>query len=470
MQAVGSDDNRVKWRFFDATPGRDYSPKTHLETETGEQLNNPDSPHMSVTQKQHLADHERTHTSGETSYNSDLSHESVTQTQHLINHNSGGRQYTCDLCHESFSHNIHLVNHKRNHNREKPYNCDLCQKSFSRKLYLANHKKIHTFRTGAKKSNFNLPHKSFTRKQHFKNHKSSHSGKKQYNCNLCHESFSLLRHLRDHKRKHAAAKLYKCEICQKSFSHKLQLVNHKSMHSGEKPYSCDLCHRSFIQKCYLGNHRKCHFREKTSKSSLHQKTSAQGEDLKIRTGTELTNRLDVCCLSKHETGSEDCRKGHATTQTGGKVRNCRLLENVTPQLKKEYNESTAHKEFRRSSDKKELLITETVQGFSSSQNKNQHPEKQVSEAHVANISSLDQNIFRPYGCGNCDATFAVSEEFLEHCASVHLTVRPYGCGTCDATFAINEEFLEHCDYHFREKPPKDSFQELFEMYLLRFSY
>ena len=52
-------------------------------------------------------------------------------------------RFQCQLCLKTFKRKDHLANHERTHTEERPFQCEICNKAFARKDNLDKHRRIH---------------------------------------------------------------------------------------------------------------------------------------------------------------------------------------------------------------------------------------------------------------------------------------------------------------------------------------
>lgn len=52
---------------------------------------------------------------------------------------SGETPHQCTVCGKKYTRKEHLANHQRSHTNENPFRCEICGKCFSRKEHFTNH-------------------------------------------------------------------------------------------------------------------------------------------------------------------------------------------------------------------------------------------------------------------------------------------------------------------------------------------
>ena len=119
-----------------------------------------------------------------------------------------------------------------------------------------------------------------------------HTGEKPHECDMCKERFIAHCDLARHRRTHTGERPYKCKLCDKYYTDsQFNLIRHMRRHTGEKPYKCGVCEKSFAHLASISNHMKIHANEKGGKCDMHDKVS---------------NKIEVCVLSKDPTRQDCC--------------------------------------------------------------------------------------------------------------------------------------------------------------------
>ncbi|KAG5896084.1 hypothetical protein JTB14_006873 [Gonioctena quinquepunctata] len=119
-----------------------------------------------------------------------------TYTVHMRKHRLGEEGHICDICGKSVTKKDSLKNHMRTHTGEKPFVCSTCGRAFNTNNLLRTHVRIHT---NEKPYICTICKKGFRQRPALKIHLRYHTGEKPYFCSVCGRAFISGTLLKNHR-------------------------------------------------------------------------------------------------------------------------------------------------------------------------------------------------------------------------------------------------------------------------------
>ena len=295
----------------------------------------------------------------------------------------------------------------------KKFSCEICHKTFTTKKRCNMHMKSHQARIKC-----SLCDKSFIYKSHLKDHMSEKHDKKSFQCHICSKTFNVRTTLVNHIRvKHANVNQeLKCEVCDKSFKYKHSLDEHIESRHKHKTFKCKYCDKVFTRKSAFQTHMTVahdddRFQDKVviyrqiekapQKLSPRRSTRKKRPQLPIDEDHEDDETQDVeeIMIEIELNKVHKLAPKKVTKKSQLPVQDDQIQDIIAPKkaIKKPLGKSSsdlASLEPRRSTRKKRPHLT-------------------IDE------DDETQDVEGSYRCEQCNATFDIEDDFLEHIFSPH---------------------------------------------------
>ena len=287
----------------------------------------------------------------------------------------------------------------------KNFSCEICHKKFTQKGKWKVHLQSHQARIKC-----GLCDKTFIYKSHLKDHMDEKHDKKSFECHICNKMFNGRTQLVNHIRfKHVNVNQeLKCDACNKSFKYKHSLDEHiESQHkhktfdeksqNGRISYQCKYCVKQFVsKKCCLNHINKCHTKHqciKCDKVFVHKKTYLNH-----------FNTIHADNDAQSQFKCQECFKQFTyqkAFQTHLETHNVTSRDKVVMQIELK----KVHK-----------LEINTKGNFVQA--------VKAGKRSRLTIEDQTQDVEESYQCEQCNATFDIEDDFLEHIFTPHESESP----------------------------------------------
>ncbi|XP_042149402.1 gastrula zinc finger protein XlCGF17.1-like [Ixodes scapularis] len=163
-------------------------------------------------------------------------------------------RHRCGHCPYSSDKKQHLLEHERTHTGERPFLCGTCGKAFTQQGNLTRHQNVHT---GERPHECAECGQKFAQPADLRRHESTHSGERPHVCPECGRGFVERGHLSRHRQTHSGEKPYACHLCCYRASDLSSVTRHLiGAHSKEYPHKCGDCGKGFLSPGELGSHMR----------------------------------------------------------------------------------------------------------------------------------------------------------------------------------------------------------------------
>ncbi|XP_042149398.1 histone-lysine N-methyltransferase PRDM9-like isoform X1 [Ixodes scapularis] len=169
-------------------------------------------------------------------------------------HERRGGRHRCGHCPYSSDEKQHLLEHERTHTGERPFVCGTCGMAFTQQGHLTTHQKVHT---GERPHECAECGQKFARLADLRTHERTHSGERPHVCPECGRGFVHRGDLAKHRRTHSGEKPYACHLCSYRTPNISHLKRHViQAHSKEYSHKCGDCGRGFLAPGELRSHMR----------------------------------------------------------------------------------------------------------------------------------------------------------------------------------------------------------------------